>query len=455
LNIRLSIFAACKALTTYGIIALSLAHMGSAETAARRLQTYLDQRQKTGFSGTVFVRENDHVLVRKGYGKSDFDLQVPNTPDTLFRIGSITKPFTAAAVLLLQQEGKLNIDDSICKYLNNCPPEWQRVHLRHLLTHTSGIPDLFNDVKEAPLAETRKAIESAIEHKADRQLRSEPGANYSYSNFGYMLLGYAIEIAASKPWDVTLKELIFAPLNMPHTMYDDVWAIVPGRARGYTKKDGILNNIPYKDHSAYAAGGLLSTVDDMSRFVNALATDKLLPRNVSKEVFTPIRGEYGLGWQITDFFGRTAWDHTGEIDGFAGNVTYLPDTHSTIIVLSNVETESPKATVCDLAAALLNVSHLSQNDLASFTPSPDSLRQKAGLYRKDDGTQVEVSSESGRLVYRANGVSRTIVPLNADNFALLDKLDVQFQFEVDSAGRVVGMTARSCGHVLFSASKQP
>jgi CubicO group peptidase (beta-lactamase class C family) len=453
MNFRFSVVALRTAFAGYGVLVIALSHLASAENAAARVQQYLDKRDKTGFSGAVLVSQEDHVLVRKGYGDADYDLRVPNTPDTLFRIGSITKPFTAAAVLLLQQEGKLDIDDSICKYLKDCPPEWRPVRLRHLLTHTSGIPDLFNDVQAAPILDTRKQIDSAIEHKADRQLHSPPGEKYSYSNFGYMLLGYVIEIASSKPWDVVLKDLIFEPLHMDHTMYDDVWAIIPGRARGYTKKEGVLENIPYKDHSAYAAGGLISTLDDMKRFVNGMATGKLLPPDVVKEVFTPFRDEYGFGWQITQFFGHTAWDHTGEIDGFAGNVTYLPETRSTIIVLSNTETESPKATVCDLVASLLNVPHLSQNDLGGTAPPAASLLGKVGLYRKGDGTQVEVSSESGHLLYRANGTTHILALLNSNTFAFTDKLDVQIQFDAGPAEGTAGMTVSSCGQVLFSAAK--
>jgi CubicO group peptidase (beta-lactamase class C family) len=437
------------------VLMIAMTPQCAAQELEVKLDSYLTAREQTGlFSGGVLVLRDGKALVRRGFGKADFDLGVPNTPDMLFRIGSVTKPLTASVVMALEQEGKLNLDDSICKYLAQCPVEWRDVHIRHLLTHTSGVPNLFNSVKSAPLHSTRSEIDAAILKTKDMKLLSRPGEKYSYNNFGYMLLGYVIEVASSKYWDEVLQEKILGPLKMTHTLYDDVWAIIPNRVRGYTVKNGILQNIIYKDHSAYSVGGLLSTVDDMARFVDGLVSGHLFPRSTVAEIFHPFLDDYGLGWQITTFFGVTAWDHSGGIDGFSSNVTYLPDDRTLVVFLSNIETEPPKATVCDLVALLEGKPHLGLDRLNSTIPSKESLTEKVGKYSGTDGVQREITLSSGKLYYQVEtGSPLPLDSLSSDVYMLEAQPDTQVEFQHDPQKGITGITVRSCGELRVSATK--
>src|SRR5690348_1487989 len=223
--------------------------------AVQKVDEYLAMRDSPfPFSGAVLVALDGRIVLNKGYGFADAELGVRNAPTSIFRIGSLTKPLTATAVLTLVEHHQVTLDDPICRYLETCPQDWSSVKIRHLLGHVSGIPDLFDAVPAAPLAATRAAIDTAIQKTPGTALHSTPGSAYAYRNFNYMLLGYIIEVASGRPWEEVLRTNVFDVAGMRHTAYDDVWAIVPNRARGYDMKDRSLRNIAYKDHSAFAAG---------------------------------------------------------------------------------------------------------------------------------------------------------------------------------------------------------
>lgn len=331
--------------------------------ATARLVQYLHTRSlRTGFSGAVLVTHNGEVLLREAFGYANRELKVPLTVDHIFRIGSLTKPITAAAVVLLAEKDKLKLDDSVCKYLRVCPEEWNEVALKHLLSQTSGIPDLFGDLESAPVRKTAEEIDRLLIERKSVPLKNKPGVTSSYSNFNYMLLGYVIETASGKYWEDYLIDSFFKPLGMKHTRYDDVWAIVEGRATGYGMHNGVESNIEYDDHSAFAAGGLRSTLDDLQAWHNTYIDDRIISREGREASTAPFRDHYGLGWQVLHLFGRRMYNHTGGIDGFSSHLAYYPDEDLLIIVLSNFEKEDSKATACDLAAIVLNSQPLPSGD---------------------------------------------------------------------------------------------
>jgi D-alanyl-D-alanine carboxypeptidase len=319
-----------------------------------RIDAFLKSRTAPfPFSGTVLVAVDEHVVLNRGYGFADAELEVPNAPTTIFRIGSLTKTLTAAAVLRLAEMHQLSLDDSICRFLTSCPADWSPVHIRHLLAHVSGIPDLFNAIPAAPVQQTRAAIDKVIQSASRTAVDSTPGSTYAYRNFNYMLVGYVIEVATGRSWEDVLRANVFEVAGMPHTAYDDVWAVVVGRARGYDVKERALRNLPYKDHSAFAAGGLRSTTSDLFAFVDAFFAGRLTSRADVTLAVTPVLGDYGYGWQIKHYFGRRMFNHSGGIDGFASHIARYPDDGLTIVVLSNIESEPAKLTACNIAGLLL------------------------------------------------------------------------------------------------------
>ena len=307
---------------------------------------YLDS---IGFSGAALVAVEGNTLVRAGFGWAERELEVSNQPEGVFRIGSLTKPITSTAILHAVTRGVLSLDDPICTHLHRCPESWRPVRLHHLLAHTSGIPDLFGALPSAPVLETSRAIDTLLARRGEIPLRANPGTEFVYSNFNYMLLGYILETATGVDWESYLRDSILVPAGAADTRYDDAWALVARRVRGYRDLDGSPAPIEYKDHSAYAAGGLLSTVDDLAAWHDALSGGRIIPDSLYRQAVTPRRGDYGYGWQIIEALGRRLYNHSGGLSGFASHLAWYPDDETLVIVLSNHQDTNAKAIACDLA----------------------------------------------------------------------------------------------------------
>ncbi|MGB8701799.1 MAG: serine hydrolase domain-containing protein [Thermosynechococcaceae cyanobacterium] len=306
-----------------------------------KADTYLSKLTKARlFSGSVLIARNGKVLVRKGYGEADREKHVVNTAQTKFRIGSMTKQFTAMATLILQAQGKLNVHDRICTYLSRCPTTWQKITLHHLLTHTSGIPDFtsFPDFKitmRSPSSPTE-----TIARFKDKPLDFQQGAKFSYSNSGYVVLGAIIERASGATYEAFLRDNIFAPLQMVNSGYDHNNGDLAVGYRDQTSvpADFIDMSIPY------AAGGLYSTVEDLYRWDQALYTDKLIPKSLRDKMFTPFAlipngggSGPGYGWFIGREGDRPIVSHIGGIQGFSSSIARYPNDKVVIIVLGNRE----------------------------------------------------------------------------------------------------------------------
>ena len=304
------------------------------------------------FTGSVLVAKDGQVLLSQGYGMADVELDVPNTPQTKFRLGSITKQFTAMAILLLQQQDKLNLQDAICQYITDCPRSWHPITIQQLLTHTSGIHDFsalpgFAEFKLHPATPLQ-----IIEQFRNLPLDFTPGKTFSYSNSGYILLGYIIEKVSGQAYADYLQQAIFQPLQMANTGYDSNRMIIQDRAQGYATSPIANDNVPlthatYIDMSVpYSAGGLYSTVGDLYLWDQALYSETLLPRSVRDEMFTAIAQTgscyadcsttgYGYGWFIGNQFNQPWVWHSGGIDGFSSEIDRYPAAQVTIILLSN------------------------------------------------------------------------------------------------------------------------
>jgi CubicO group peptidase (beta-lactamase class C family) len=293
-----------------------------------------------GFVGSVLVAGDGKVLLSKGYGLANRETGVPNTAQTKFRIASVTKQFTAMAILILLRHGKIDVQDRVCTYIPNCPPAWEGITLHHLLTHTSGIPDYYsspdwNSFTGKPITPT-----DLITLFIDKPLDFQPGEKWKYSNSGYILLGFIIEQVSGMAYETFLKENILGPLNMTNTSYLEN---PDGLAVGYKYATDDLPAIFEDMSSLYAAGGLSSTVGDLYIWDQALATDKLIPKRLRASMLTSyvttppeynISG-YGYGCFIGEIAGRRVIYHPGRIEGFTSLNLFYPDEKVIVIVLSN------------------------------------------------------------------------------------------------------------------------
>ena len=313
-----------------------------------------------GFSGVVLVAKDGRPVLRKAYGQANREWNIANAPDTKFRLGSLTKAFTAAAILQLQEAGKLSVEDPISKHYPDAPQAWSQITLKHLLTHTSGIPSYTGlpqfFVREARLGRTPAEI---VKLTQDRPLEFEPGAKYAYDNTGYILLGYVIEKVSQEPYAQYVEKHIFQPLGMKSSGYDVTEKIIPLRASGYQAgPDGPLINAPFLDMSLpYAAGSLYSTVDDLLLWDQALKSDKLLSEGSRGLMFKDYGFAYGFGWGVDKRYGHTHIGHSGGINGFSTRLDRYPDDGLTVIVLSNVSSGPITGAVAgELGAIYLGVS---------------------------------------------------------------------------------------------------
>src|SRR5688500_5646618 len=342
---------------------LLLVAQASAQTAAavsappareitRKVDEYMSAAVRVNrFSGAVLLARDGQPVVSRGYGSANIEHGVPNTPQTVFRIGSVTKQFTGMGIVLLQERGKLSVNDPICKYLSDCPQTWQPITIKNLLTHTAGIPNYteFPDFMKTAAAETN-AIELTNRFR-DKPLQFALGEKYAYSNSGYYLLGTIIERASGKSYADFLQENIFTPLGMKQSGYDNPVRIIKNRAAGYARtSDGFINAAPISMSTAYSAGALYSTVEDLLLWDQALYTEKLVSRKSLDEAFTPFKSSYGYGWSIGKRYDRQVIAHGGGIFGFSSYIARYPADRVTVVVLSNVEGRSEEHT--------LNSSHL-------------------------------------------------------------------------------------------------
>ena len=304
------------------------------------VRTQMNKQHIPGLS--LAVVKNGHIEKSAGYGLANVELNVPVRPDTIFQIQSITKTFTASAVMLLVEEGKIGLDDKITKRLSGLPESWKDITIRHLLSHTSGIKDFINE----PTVDMRKDIqpEDVIESLRKLPLNFPPGEKYAYSNTGYHLLAMIIREVTGKYWGEFLKERILVPLEMDDTRVISLSSIVTNRASGYLWENGELRNGRFITPTilAYAGGGLRSTVLDLAKWDAALYTEKILKRSTLDQMWTPMKlndgsdSSYGLGWGVTNYHGHRLISHTGShMTGFKTALARFVDDKLTVIVFTN------------------------------------------------------------------------------------------------------------------------
>jgi len=296
------------------------------------------------FSGAVFVAYRGEVLLSGGYSYADRERKISNTPQTQFQIASMTKQFTAVAILILQEDGEVNVSDQICSFIVDCPPTWQEITIHHLLTHTSGIPNYDYrelDVYKSPDTTTwshEEFITAIKEWPPDFQ----PGEKWSYSNSGYIILGYIIEQVSGQPYETFLRQSIFNPLNMESTGYlEYANNLALGYLDRYTTEP--VSNLDVT--TLFASGGLYSNVEDLYRWSQALYGDQLLSQASRDQMFTPyaVTGDgeayasYGYACFIHEHKGHPVIWHGGSIAGFSTTMIHHPAEQVTIILLSNID----------------------------------------------------------------------------------------------------------------------
>jgi D-alanyl-D-alanine carboxypeptidase len=365
-----------------------------ASTWADRVDDYVKaQMQRRHVPGVSLAVIRDGKVVRAcGYGTANVELGVPATKKSVYGVLSITKQFTAAAILILVEEGKISLVDRISQYIPDTPPAWSEITVRHLLTHTSGIRDYTDVPGWFDTIRLDRSPEELIKSTKAFPLQFHPGDSFRYCNAGYYLLGMILEKVSGRSYADFLQERIFKPLGMTATQVDDGRAIVPHRASGYHWEDGVLQNAPYVSPTQkWAAGAVLSSVEDLARWDAALYTDRLLKRQTLAQMWTPARlnngqeAPYGFGNELDMDRGHRAAGHQGGAVAF--NVTLLryPDDRLTVVVLCN-QTSAPSRAMA--------------RKIASFYLPALSYERDKGIEDKDPQTTERLK---GVLIAAAEG----------------------------------------------------
>ncbi|MGH1433781.1 MAG: serine hydrolase [Lewinella sp.] len=347
-------------------VQLPLAIASCEETKVKKIHDLIKACSDYGqFNGSVLVAENGEIIYKNGFGQANMEWNIPNKSDTKHRLASITKQFTAMAIVQLVAENKLALDQPITTYLPDYPKATgDSVTIHHLLTHTSGIPNYtsfpnYREVMRAP----HNTME-LVSLFADLPLEFSPGEQFAYSNSGYVLLGVIIEKITGKSYEQVLQDKIFSPLEMNDTGYDQHRTIIENRASGYNKIANTFENASYIDMSAaFAAGALYSTVEDLYRWDQALYTEKLLPKEYMDLLFdTHIAAwgqHYGYGWEIGKLRIGNTQEHTqtishgGNINGFNTQITQIPASQSLILLFNN----TGLAPLYDMTTAINGILH--------------------------------------------------------------------------------------------------
>ena len=341
-------FLASSRLRLYAAILLLLLiypYAALAQDHAAKIQEVLALAHKyRQFNGAALVAENGKVVYRGAFGMANIEWNIPNTPDTKFRLGSITKQFTAMLTLQLVEQGKIKLDGKVSDYLPDYRKDiGDKVTVHHLLTHTSGIPSytsqpgFFQNVSRNPYK-----VGEFVKQYASGNLEFEPGSKYTYNNSGYFLLGAIIEQVTGKSYEQVLKEKILDPAGMKNTGYDHHNTIIPKRASGYSKTPDGYTNALYLDMSIpYAAGSMYSTVEDLYLWDQALYTDKLISAQSKALMYKPFLQDYAYGWVVTNASFKQndkpvqVITHGGGINGFTTTIVRYPNEKNLIVMLDN------------------------------------------------------------------------------------------------------------------------
>lgn len=407
------------------------------------VRSYVDAKQ---FMGSVLVARDGKVILSKGYGSANLEWDVPNSPAAKFRLGSITKQFTAASILLLEERGKLKVEDPVKKYMPAAPAAWDKVTIFHLLTHTSGIPSFTGFPDYASTEAIATTPEKLVARFRDKPLEFQPGEKWNYSNSGYVLLGYLIEKISQQSYRQFVQENIFNPLGMKDSGYDSNSEIILHRAAGYEPAAKGAANAGYIDMSIpFSAGALYSTTEDLLRWEQGLMGGKLLSAASLQKMTMPFKSDYAFGLAVHTANGRKVIEHGGGIEGFNTMLAYYPDDKLTVVVLANLSGRAPD----DIAGKLATLAHGEKIVLPSerkeITIAPAILEKYVGTYELMPNFDLVMTLEGGQLMTQATGQSKFPLFAESETKFFLKVVDAEVEFFMNEKGVVTHLILHQGG----------
>jgi CubicO group peptidase (beta-lactamase class C family) len=440
-------------ITAVGVVAVllfssvALAQKQSSNRIASSLQDYLKPFVESGnFTGAVLIARNGQIIFRQAYGMANYELRVPNSPLTRFHIASVSKPFTAIAILQLEEQGQLSVGDPVARFVPDFP-DGNRIKLEHLLTHTSGIPNV-NDLPDYDtFARTPHTAEQLVAKFAGLPLDFQPGSDYHYSNSNYNLLALILEKVAGEKYGEYVRKHILGPAGMQNSGHDgDALRLIPLAASGYEPAGSdSYEKSPYLDWSnKMGNGSLYSTVDDLYQFDRALNTDALLKAATRQKYFVEGRGNR-FGWFNRKRSGHRVMSSNGRSPGFTAQLDRYSDEDVTVIVLSNSYATVSQGPIAGALAAIVFGEQPEKPPVFTAAKIPQTtLASYAGQYQYGPdyfipNAKFTLTVEGGALLLELGSFRTPLVPISSTEFLERNFLG-RIAINVGAGGKVDGLT---------------
>ena len=427
--------------------ALHAAAPGAPATTAKLAEVASRYYKADEPGATVLVVHDGKPVLRRAYGMADLEQGVRMRPGHVLEIGSITKQFTAIAVLQLVEQGKIGLGDEITKFLPDYPTHGKKITIEHLLTHTSGIQDVTEMANFPSTMRTDVTPQELIDRFKNEPMTFDPGTKWQYDNSGYVLLGAIVEKVSGESYADYLRKQVFPRAGLTSTSYGDLGTIIPRRVRGYDKQDGHFVNADYLSMTLpFAAGALVSTVDDLAKWTGAIATGKLVSPALVQRAWTSAKLNdgsatgYGYGWIVGNAFGTRVIQHDGGINGFSAAELWMPDEKVFVAVLTNLGSGGTDPTF--VANQLASYAIGRPFDPVAIPLPAEKLQEYTGVYRIDEKTTRTISLENGQLFSQRSGGGRAPIKASARDVFFIDKSLLTFRFERDASGKVIAVSGR-------------
>ena len=437
------------------LFALVLLLVTTVAAQADKVDDYVKaEMQRQHISGTsIAVIKDGKVIKAEGYGLANVELNVPARPETVYKIGSVSKQLIATGIMLMIQEGKVSLDDKISKFLEGTPDTWKEITVRHLLTHTSGI------VREAPGFDPLKIQDDAdvIKTAYPLPLRFAPGEKWEYCNVGYFSLAEIIRKVSGKPWGDYLKERLFMPLEMNSTRTTTMTEIVQNRANGYVWRTGKLDNA----NTFFAlrpSGAFLSTVLDLAKLDAALYTDRILKPSTLSQMWAPVKlnngttHPYGFGWELSSVGGHKRVHHGGSLPGFRAQFSRFVDDKLSVVVLTNGDNADPNLIALGIAALYIP-GLIPERRVAKIDPKI--LDAYTGQYQMNPSAVFTITREGDKLLLQqgSNPEKQDLLPESASNFFANENRRLTYSFVKDEKEQVTYLVVQVEGREIGRAKK--
>ncbi|MES2513887.1 MAG: serine hydrolase [Bacteroidota bacterium] len=396
--------------------------------------------KKNLFSGSVSISKKGISLLSKGYGMANYSYDIPNTAQTKFKLASVSKQFTAMAIMILQEQGKLSTDDKLTKYIANYP-NGDKITIHHLLTHTSGIHNFTDTERYDSIMMLPHTLDKIITYFKTTKLDFEPGEKFSYSNSGYILLSYIIEKASGKSYPEFITTQIFTPLGMKNSGVFDGNKLIKNLAIGYTNGDSGVENVTYIDMSIPSgAGALYSTVEDMQLWDRALYSEKLVSKDAINKMITPFKEGYAYGWIIDEYLKHRWINHTGGIQGFSTVINRFPDDELCIVILKNVDNYMSFSASKVCRAIMFDDAY--ELPVERIAINIDKLigQKLCGDYELDPGFVMALTMEGDRMFVQATGQPKLEIFPESNYYYFCKSVNAQFEFTKDKKGNISSLT---------------